>query len=294
MCLYPLEKLRTLSRAFDLFEPGVRDWAPLVASGLVPPLPVAGDELVWGFPLLEAAERSGLCELACVELASGGRASHLEAALRLENRRGAYSLSEQARVYGFLARAGMTGDPEKLTVIAGLLTAQAPAAWLKTMGEFVSLPDGIGRLVAEDVLDLKTASRVRSLSGAFFERLEREKSRFSFSERREISLLLWEISRRDRLTRAATESLADELFSLPDPRPRLRVLRYPEYTKLAGRLAGLTAGLDRDGIAVRPPDGFEGDEFFFSFTAASPAVYARRLAALKNFEDEIDRLFELL
>jgi len=289
-----LQKLRSLSRAFDLFEPGVRNWAPLVARGLVPPLPVAGDDLVWGFPILAAAGRSGVDELACLELEPGERVSHLAVALRLEDRCGAYGLQEQARVYGFLSEAGLTGEPEKLTGIAGLLTARAPAAWLKAMGEFVSLPEGLGRLVAENVIDLKTASRARSLPRTFFELLEREKTRFSFSERREISLLLWEIGRRDRLTQDAIESLADELFSLADPRPRLRALRYPEYTRLAGRLAELTAGLARDGIAVAPPDGFEGEEFSFSFTAASRAAYARRLAALTGFEDKVDGLFELL
>jgi hypothetical protein len=291
---YPLEKLNALARTFDLFTPDARDWTPLLAQGLYPPLPVTERELVWGFPVLAAAERFELKEIACVELDPADPAALLAVALRLENRRGAYGVEEQARLYAFMAAAGLADETEKIAELTGLITAQQPSAWIREMGGYAALPEAIRRSVAQNVLDLKTAARVRSLPPGVFERLEREKGRLSFSDRRRFVFIIWEISCRDHLEPDAVSALANEFLSEGDPWPRLLALRYPEYTGLELRFAGIAAGPASEGITVRAPAGFEGDEFLFSFTATSRAVYGRRLAALTRFEEQVDRLFELL
>jgi hypothetical protein len=294
---YSLQKLRSLSREFDLFEPDARDWAPLLESGLCPPLPVAGGALVWGFPILAAAERARLGELPCVELPADDGVELLTIALRLENRPGAYSRREQARLYAFLTAAGLEERveqaPERRGLI-GLITEERPAAWFRQMREYAAFSEPLKRLLDENLLDMKTAGRARSLPEAFFELLYSEKSRFGFSERRQFVTLVWEIAQRDRLTADDAMTLAREALSEKDPWPRLRALRCPEYAKRLAAFSAIASALEREGIAARPPAMFEGESISFGFTATSRAVYERKLAALGRFEEQVDRLFELL
>jgi hypothetical protein len=290
----PLENLRSLSRDFDLFDPPDRDWTALLAAGLAPPLAVSGGALVWGFALLAAAERARIAELACVELAPAGREAMLAIALHLENRAGAYSLPEQGRLYAFLT---VSGDADRLREsrdLVALITPEKPDTWLKEMAHYRALPDQLKHMAVGRLLDVKTAYRVKSLPAEFFFRLGQDKHRFSFSERRQFALFLQEIACRDGLDEAGILDLAGMLLDQADPLAEARARRFPEYTGLLSRFFEITASLEGAGVRVLPPEGFEGEEFTFGFSVTSRAVFERKLAALKNFEDQVDRLFDLL
>jgi hypothetical protein len=286
-----LQQLRSLSREYDLFAPEGRDWRGLLEGEFHPPLPVAGHSLVWGFGILREAERLGLHDLPCRELEESDPAVLLELALRLENRPARYTWPEQAALYRFLS---VSLPPEWWPAAVALITSEQPPKWLAHVASYLEFPPALKRLVDENLLDVKAGAKVRNLPESFFAALSAEKSRFSFSERRLLALSLNEVALRDRLDPAGTEALCRDILGRDDPLAALRLLRFPELTALLERFRQTTADLSRRGVTVSPPEGFEGDTFTFSFTASSRAVYARKTAALNDFEDDVDRLFELL
>jgi hypothetical protein len=288
---YSIGHLRSLSREYDLFEPAARDWSGLVEEGFHPPLAVTGTALVWGFALLDAAEKAGRPDLPCREAQAREPADLLTLALRLENRRGRYAWPEQSGVYRFL-----TGSVhrERWQAVIPLITADQPLRWLTRMQEYTTCPALLRRLVDSDLLDLKTAAKTRELPGSFFAALAERPDRFSFSERRLLALSLREVLRRDRLAPDGAAAFCLGLLDQADPLEVLRASRFPQLTGLLQRLEAMTGPLAGQGVAVTPPADFEGEAFTFSFSATSRAVYARKTAALKAFEDEVDRLFDLL
>jgi hypothetical protein len=288
---FSLKHLCSLSREYDLFAPDARDWRDLTEGEFHPPLPVAGQALVWGFAVLRSAERAGKTDLPCREVSERDPADLLALALRLENRTGQYSWAEQARMGNFIRRFVA---PEAIAALTTLITPEQSVRWLSRVDAYTECPAVLQRLVDENLLDIKTAARTRDLPAGFFEALAAQPARFSFSQRRFLALSLREVVRRDRLDAAGTETLWRDLLAKDDPMAALRAWRFPELTALLERFAEQTAPLARRGVTVIPPEGFEGDAFTFSFTAASPAVFAKKAAALKEFEDAVDRLFDLL
>jgi hypothetical protein len=300
---YAVEKLNSLSKEFDLFEGSFDNRAMLLEQSLYPPLPVANNFLVWGFPLVAAAVRSGKSRLNCIELETDDKTELLSTALRLENRPGGYSLLEQSHLYSFMEKSGILNRVEEilshveqvnLRVNPRVIPRDHAAKWLLEMKEYASFPDSLQRLVREKLIDFKTAIRIKTLPGSFFHQLYLVKERFSFSERRLLLHFFREIVGRDGLSVPRQEEFGSEILRREDALAFVQSLRYPELTALFARFAALTDSLKNKGIIVTPPPQFEGGTFDFSFSCTSRAVYAKRIAALKDFEDQIDRLYELL
>jgi hypothetical protein len=286
-----IASLAALSRRFDLFDHAVAVWDGPASAGFHPPLAVAGPDLVWGFPLVEAAERAGKTELPVVVLAAGDPAALLTLALQLENRCGRYSYAEQERLRAFMTAAGIL---DRLPSLAPLLTAESAQKWLLDTGVYAGAGPELKRVLDARLLDLKTAARVRELPGPVFASLLAEAERFSFSERRFFTLALWEITRRDRLDEAGSLALLRELLGRDEPVRAVRERRFPELSGLEKRFRETAAPLARRGVTVKPPEGFEGGTLEFGFRASSRDVCETRLAALKESGELIDRLFGLL
>jgi ParB-like chromosome segregation protein Spo0J len=158
---------------------------------------------------------------------------------------------------------------------------------------FSALPQGIKSLVAGGQLDLKSATRVRSLPEEVISKLQA--STLTFSKRRQFLNELFEVSRKRGLSQAEIRRAAEQAFQDPQPLETVHRLRFPSLTDLERRFAALEEQLLKgSGVRVEPPPYFEGDAFTVEFEFNSVKSFNRKLDALHALEGSLDALFELL
>ena len=279
-----LEELNSLRTDFDIFPDHPAEDESLIISGIIPPLPVWGDRLVWGFHYLKAGtSRRDFV----TEKVDGEFSEMLSLALRLEGRRDRYSWRELVRLSDLAANNHVSEDRyEGLALTKGSCAAQ--------VRRFKSLSDEARSLVESGRLDLRTATRVSDLPDEVFS-IARDRDEFSVSELRILLSRVREIMKRDTLPNAAAVALCRRIFSAESPRSEAEALRYPVLAEMEKSFRAIEKDIS-EGTRVRleAPPGFEGDDFIVSFPFRSCAELEKNLRAVSGLVEICNELFTLL
>jgi len=281
-----LPDISKLSRRFDLFDAKPGYDPDLLRWRIFPPLPVCGDDLVWGFRLLKAAQSEGLDELPVVEIDTRGR---LLCALKLENRAGRYSWKERLSVFELYRELSGEEEPDSIS-----LAVSGDRGFFPRMERYASLPGHLRKAVDGGRLDLGIAEKASALPEAACN-LAFSHPGLSFSRVREFLVTLSEIRMRDSLQDEQVRALAEEALAAGDPIEAIREARYPQLSGLARRFDAIRERYTgRTGVSLEAPANFEGDGFTVSYSFSTKAEFQKKLRALEKLEEGCDRLAELL
>ncbi len=283
-------------------EPFLSSPAPdpvLLASGLCPPLPIRADELIWGRPLVEAAARLGMAELASLELdVTEGEA--LLVALRLEDRRDLYGFPEKEailnRALAAVGSAAGSGNPaaEAFMEEVGSLV-QSEGNFTQATSRYSALEKGPKALVASGLVDLKTAQSLAGLSAAALSALASSAFGLTVSERRTAFRRFAEVARRDGLDETGQLALVDRAFVSGNAMGFFARERFPRLTEIENEFASIRdVALLKSGVTLEPPPFFEGEDFTVSFRFRDPKTLSARIRALSRLEGRCDDLVGLL
>ncbi len=286
-----LEVLAQLDMQLDLFDECPLGASEIVELGLLPPLPVVGNILIWGHHLLRAAAVAGKKDLSCLTLSDMEGARPLRIALLLENRTGKYSWPERERISRYLDQAEPGDD---FGEIALLVEGRPDAAWQTKIRQYRTLDDSLKVMVARGILDLKTARKASSLPACVLDVLLHKGGQLSFSARRILLEMFQEIVERDHLTDVAAASLLDSFLSQANPLEQVKSLRYKELCQLERRFSTIADSLKGSGVTLKPPPFFEGETFSVTFDFSSSSNLEARILALKRLIGKVDELLELL
>ncbi len=284
MTVLTLAELEGLDPALDLFRASPPVPAELAEEGLLPPLPVCGPALVWGFPLLAAARAAGKSGLECRQLGERPPAARLALALRLEARPGAYRWSEKLAMHRYARSHGFG-----LNELSGLVEGRPDPRLEQKLQDFAALPPALQAMVEQGGLDLRAASGLRELPAEIFPLVS--SCSLSHSERRSFLGLL----RDARLGPKQSVEAARSALAGPQPLEALGELAFPSLSALRREWAALVQSiLGGSGVRLEPPEHFEGERFEVRFRFRSREGLARRLAALARLEARFDELASFL
>jgi hypothetical protein len=284
-----VEKLQELRTNFNIFSASSPVPAELLHTGCLPPLPVMGNYLVWGFQVLKAAVREGADTLACVSI-DGAPEGGLKLALTLENRADRYTWREKADILACIRYFPEMDPGEDL-----LSLVQTDGSFIPPTEIFLKLPEHVRKAVDSGLIDIKTGERIADLPGPAFTLLLPILRTLSFSSRRQFLLMLTETAKRDRLGGAEIAAFADTLLTSPAPLEQLKHRRYPQLTRMEQRLEEYRGKYLRGtGIECVPPPNFEGEDFTLRFRWKSEEQLHRTIANLSRLKGTGHELFELL
>lgn len=285
----PVQELLSRSRRFDIFAHSGSADPELLSRDLYRPPAVTPDAVVWGFPQLAEAARTGIGELFCTEVA-GSEGELLELALRLENRTDAYSWEERAAVLEFMRTAGCLARTDR---IAPLVSAKE--YFLPRTEKFLSLPSVLRKLVSANLLDLSSAQGLTGLPEPVARLFLDAGARLSHSARRIVMRMLFEVFRRDRLSPEALEAVTRRVLESEDPQAEAARLRMPELSRMEASFRRIRSGaLTGTGVSLEPPAYFEGGSYTVSFPFSSRSQLEARISALGGLLERSDELFDLL
>jgi hypothetical protein len=200
-------------------------------------------------------------------------------------------LEEKRRLLDLCDAIGVEPDDELDRLVSG----EKPFA--PQTRRYAALQPELRELVLNDTLDLKTAERWQVFPAAAKTAHEAagELARFSFSNRRQLFTMLWQIAQRDGLSDGQLADLLRALLSTSDPVAEARRQRFPALRGLESRFEDIASRtLGGSGVRLSPPPYFEGSRFTVEFSFESRAELERRLGALSRLGEDVDELFELL
>jgi len=282
----PLSEFASFSRRFHIFEQGPGYDDALLAEGLFPPLPVCGDDLVWGFAILSAAERAGLDELPVVDIPNRGS---LLSALKLENRSGRYSWTEKLAIAAICEEQGENEDRDAIS-----RAVSGNSGFFSRIERYRKLPGYLASRVNEKKIDLGIAEKISALPETACD-LVFSASGLSFSQTRGFLVNLAEIRLRDALTDDGVTALAKDTLASTDPAAALGRMRNPGLSELTDRFKQITTKYTNGtGVSLEPPEFFEGDAYTLSFTFSTGSELERKRKVVEKIEGICDQLEDLL
>lgn len=291
-----LEAWAASDSTFDLFFEHAAQ--PVPAEEMIrlrPAIVSAERRLLWGFQYRPVWNNSPKTEFPALVVgeAQGDRCSaivtEVRCTLSAENRRGEYRLSELDRIRHVLEGADLVESGWR--GITDLLSDKADP-WPQ-IERFRSLSAVLAEPVDQDLIDLRTAEAIpgewAETAGRFLPLL----TDLSYSNRRQALRMVVELLRGgidgDELVHEVSQLSRQEVL------PALRRRRYPALTDLERRLDAVRRrALSGTGVALVPPNNFEGDRFQVSFAFRTGAELRSRLSAAGRLEDNIDELLDLL
>lgn len=291
-----IDALNLLTAGFDLFTGSKPIKNELLELGLLPPLPVAGNELVWGFNLLCSAAKRGYSRLPVVRITRRPLIELLRIAITIEDRAGNFTWGEMEKIYNLLVEKGSS---ELINSLSPLLLGHEDSRLFTRVKEFSSLKTQLKVLVDEKLIDLKTALQCNNWQAALIEDigalLRSGENPLSFSKRRIILNQLLEVSVKQGIPEEMILSLVRNTLNSADPLKTAQALRYPELTAMEARFLELKGKLlTGTGIKLTPPSFFEGENFNISFSFSSKKALEKKINYMKTFAEKTDELFELL
>ena len=291
-----IDALNSLTAGFDLFTYSKPIKNELLELGLLPPLPVAGNELVWGFNLLCSAAKTGYNRLLVVRITRKPPIELLRIAIILEDRAGNFTWGEMEKIYNLLVEKG---SGELINSLSPLLLGHEDSRLFTRVKQFSSLKTQLRVLVDEKLIDLKTALQCNNWQAAMIEDiatlLRSGENSLSFSKRRIILNQLLEVSVKQGISEEKILSLARYTLNSADPLKNAQALRFPELTAIEARFLELKGELlAGTGMKLTPPSFFEGENFNISFSFSSKKALEKKINYLKTFAEKTDELFELL
>lgn len=238
---------------------------------------------------IDAAAKAGVPELLARELPPMNAVEAAEAAAVAEERPGSYEPGELVALLDWLDDAG-TSPSNRLRELldGGKRGLLARAERIRALPE---LPRGV---VLSGSLSLRHGELLADLPEELREAVGRRLGEGSFSLRRELVTMVYEVYRR----REEEPEIADrlrELLEEADWREQLRGVRYPS-------LHGAEKALERfksrwirgTGLLLEEPENFEGDRFRLVIPFRSADELQTRLGEADKMVAEIDTITELL
>jgi len=292
----PIDKLRSFARSFDLFTGSKPIKNELLELKFLPPLPIAGNELVWGFNLLCSAAKAGYGRLQVVRISKKPLIELLRIAIILEDRAGSFSWEEMEKIYHLLVKNGCN---ELFSSLSPLLLGHEDSRLFARVKQFSSLKTQLKVLVDEKLIDLKTALHCNNWQAALIEDigvlLRSGEKPLSFSRRRIILNQLLEVSVKQGIPEEKILTLVRNTLNSADPLKTAQALRFPELTAMEERFIELKGKLlAGTAIKLTPPSFFEGENFNISFSFNSKKALEKKINYLKTFAEKTDEFFELL
>jgi len=292
----PIEKLRSFTGSFDLFTGSKPFKNELLELELLPPLPVAGNELVWGFNLLCSAAKAGYSRLPVVRIIEKPLIELLRIAIILEDRAGNFAWGEMEKIYNLLVKKG---SGELFNRLSPFLLGHEDRRLFTRVKQFSSLKTQLKVLVDEKLIDLKTALHCNNWQAALIENigalLRLGENPLSFSKRRIILNQLLEVSLKQGIPEEKILSLVRNTLNAADPLKTAQALRFPELTAMEECFLELKGKLlAGSGIKLTPPPFFEGENFNISFSFGSKEALEKKISYMKSFAEKTDELFDLL
>jgi len=265
----------------------------LVSKDLYPPIPVSNNIIIWGFTLLRLSKAISKEYLLCRILGEQTPVEMITTALSMENRAGKYSMEEQARLFKLMGNLKIQLDLKETKKITPLITGHFDPNWTKRIQQYTKFSPPLKSLVDNNLIDYKTALKVQDLPPEIFTLLDTDK--LSFSERRIVLNLFYEIVKRDKLE---SSRAIEEFFSIIRSKNPLRVAkrkRFPKLSEMEEEYRALKGKyLKGKGIEIELPDHFEGDKITAKFSFKSKEEFQTRIKELENLRDRIDEFFKIL
>jgi len=281
-----LSDFTSLSTRFRVFDKSPGWDAGLLAAGLFPPLPVCDNDLIWGFPIVAAAEDAGLHELPVTDIPRDGS---LLRALKLENRAGKYSWREQTAIYTLWKEQQENEDRDAISV-----AVSGNRGFFSRIDRYMHLPGHLATRVNEGRIDLGIAEKIAGIPKAACD-IVFSPSALSFSQTRTFLVTLSEIQKRDALTGDQVIALTDELAASDDPVTALEKMRNPGLSDLTARFEAVKERYTQHtGVTLEAPKFFEGDAYTVSFSFSNAAELVRKRRILEKIEEVSDELEDLL
>jgi hypothetical protein len=269
----------------------------LLKRELYPPLPLwergdrAGCTIVWGKRIVEKLSELPMKEV-LVRKFGPGELTLTEALIvwiGLEQRQGGWRWTELADLYPFVHKHRISLPEPLLSTLVG-----SEENWHR-VEQFMQLSEPLRQLVSEEKLDLKTALRVKSIDPQAIEQLKPVLESLSYSERRILLRLFYEVVQRDRLDSPQSMDLASRLKDTPKPLEELYRIRYPSLHHLQETYhATVDTFLKGTGIKVTPPPYFEGTQFRVEFVFDKGSQLQRKALTLQKLSEKIDPVIETL
>ncbi|MDZ7579320.1 MAG: ParB/RepB/Spo0J family partition protein [Deltaproteobacteria bacterium] len=238
-----------------------------------------GYQIVAGFRRIEACRLLGRSEIpARVLPEDSDHRTCVRLAIADNSLQRPLNLIETARALNLLA--GIAVDDKELSrEAAGLALPENPALIRKIMS-LTTLPEGLQDRLAAGDLSLAMALELKRFDGRTAESLGRlfTDLKLGLNRQREVLSLLTEIARREETTVAELldEPALQSLLRSPDLeriqkagqlRSRLRRRRYPALSAATARFQELVRHLNLGpGVALIPPDNFEGTTYTLAIT----------------------------
>lgn len=282
----PLSEFVSLSRRFHIFDKGPGYDNTLLTEGLFPPLPVCGNDLVWGFTILSAAESAGLNELPVVDIPRQGS---LLRALKLENRTGKYTWAEQLAIAALCEELGENEDHDAVS-----RAVSGNSGFFSRIDRYRKLPGYLANRVNAKRIDLGIAEKITALPEAACD-LVFSACGLSFSQIRGFLVNLAEVSRRDTLSTDEVISRTTDALASTDPAAALDRVRNPGLSDLVARFDRITERYTKGtGVRIEPPQFFEGDGYSISFSFSTGGELERKRKVVEKIEGICDELEDLL
>lgn len=265
-----------------------------LALGIYKPLLLAsvagGRILLGGGSTLRLAEETGVAELAVRELGPLNPVEAAEAAAISENRPGAYELRELVALLHWLESHGCRPS-ERLRASVdggkrGLLSQAERAGGLREPARTIVLTGSLTLRHGEML-----AALPEELMGSMVSRLEEG----SFSVRRELVTMVYEVYRRRFAEDPGIVSRLSEALTGDNPREEIRALRYPDLEEARRTLSTFKdAWTKGKGLILEEPESFEGDRFRLVIPFRSAKELQTRLREADRMAGEVDTITELL
>ncbi len=265
----------------------------LISKDLYPPIPIFNETLIWGFHLLRIAQNISKEYLLCRLLENQRPIDMVTIALSMENRPGKYSMEEQARLLQLLANLKIQPDTEETGKIILLINGHFDPNWSKKVEQYINFPKSLKTLVNNNLIDHKTALRVQKLPSEIFTRLAN--SKLSFSEKRILLNLFYEIVERDKLGKHQIKEEFTTILSAKNPLQTITGKRFPRLTRMEEEYKRLKKKyLKGKGIEIKMPQYFEGDKLTVNLSIRDKEEFQTKIKELENLKDVIDEFFQIL
>ena len=283
--------LARMPRALPAFDPPPPEPPELLQAGLVRPVAVCGQLLVWGEGIVEAAVAAGVDALHCVDIAPASDAEILRTALLLENRPGRYQWHERALLGAYLRDRVAAGDRDRLVA---LIEGHSDPRFLERIDCYAALPAQTRDMVDTGRIDLATARRTACLPEGWPRLLESTRP-LSHSELRILIGDLEEIIRREDLGPDEARAMIVEVTASRSPLASADARRRPSIAQMRRELDGIVSKAAGDeSITVEPPKDFEGECYRAVFAFGDRRTLHRKIESLRRLEKHTDELFALL
>ena len=264
-------------------------YSAVLADDLYPLPVISGSEVVWGHSIIRDASAKNIEEIYCRNI-SGTAESNLLTALAAENRKDSYSWYEKEKILTFIRKNSLD---EENTHILSLI--QSEGSFIPNTDRFTKLDSVLKEIVNNNIIDLKTAGRIKDLEDGIILKAVDIIKDFSFSRKRLFMNYLVEMTKKGNRSMDEIISMLDSAAVSESPFDYISLQRYPALKKLEEDFSTYTErNLKGSGIQLKSPPYFEGGSYSVQFSFKSEKQLGRIIERLEKVRETSDEIFRLL